>query len=61
MSVIYMYLGSTCIVVSVMDTHSCGRGSSPSKGNHIIIRYALNNIQFISDGSSAELIVYLCE
>ena len=25
------------------------------------IRYALNNIQFISDESSAELVLYLCE
>ena len=25
------------------------------------IRYDLNNIQFISDESSAELVLYLCE
>ena len=51
-------LGS--IVVSVMDSHSCDRGSSPGEGKHII-RYALNNIQFRSDESSAELVLYLCE
>ena len=54
-----MQLGS--IVVSVLDSHSCDRGSSPGQGKHIIIRYVLNNIQFISDESSAELVLYLCE
>ena len=29
--------------------------------SHIHERYALNNIQFISDESSAELVLYLCE
>ena len=29
--------------------------------NHIITRYALNNILFISDASSAKLALYLCE
>ena len=51
-------LGS--IVVSVMDYHSCDRGPSPGQDKHII-RYALNNIQFISDESFAELVLYLCE
>ena len=48
------------VVVSVMDSHSCDRVSNPSQGNHII-RYALNNIRFISDESSAELVIYLCK
>ena len=47
------------VVVSVMDSHSCDRGLSPHQGNHI--RYAMNSIQFISDESSAELALYLCE
>ena len=44
-------------VVSVMDSHSCDRGSIPCQGNH---RYVilLNNIHFISDESSAELVLY---
>ena len=50
-------LGS--VVVSMMDSHSCDWGSNPGQGNHII-RYALNNIQ-ISDESSADLVLYLCE
>ena len=33
--------------------------SSPGQGKSHI-RYALNNIQFISDKSSAELVLYLC-
>ena len=46
----------------VMDSHSCDKGSNPGQGNHnIYIRYALNNTQFISDESSAELVLYLCE
>ena len=53
-----MYLRNA--VVSVIDSHSCDRGSNPSHGNHIIC-YVMNNIQFISDESSAELVVCLCE
>ena len=48
------------IVVSVMDSHSCDRCSNPGQGKRIT-RYALNNIQFISDKSSAELVLNLCE
>ena len=52
-------LGS--VVVSVMDSHPYDRGSNPGQGTQIkIIRYALNNIQ-ISDESSADLVLYLCE
>ena len=51
-----IYLGG--IVVSVMDSHSCDRGSSHGQGKHII---APNIIQFISDESSAELVLQLCE
>ena len=57
---IYIYIvcfGSA--VVRVMDSHPCARGSNPSQGNHI--RYAQNSTQFISDESSAELVLYLCE
>ena len=32
---IFFSLGS--IVVSVMDSHSCDRGSSPSQGKHIYV------------------------
>ena len=46
------------VVVSVMDSHSYDLGSSPCKKH---MRYALNDIQFKSDGSSAELVLYLCE
>ena len=46
-----------CVVVSVMDSPSCDRGSSPGHGKHDV----LNNIQFLSDESSAELVLYLCE
>ena len=46
-------------VASVMDSHSGDRGFKPHKTNHI--HYSLNNIQFISDESSAELVLYLCE
>ena len=53
-----MCIGS--VVVSVMDSHTCDRGSSPGQGKHINIRYDPNNIQFI-DESSAELVLYLCE
>ena len=49
------------ILVSMIDSHSCDRGSSPGQGNHIIILYALNNIQLISDEYSAELVLYLYE
>ena len=52
---IVVYIGSA--VVSVMDSHSCDRGSSPDQDNHI--RFALNTIQFLSDESSAELVLYL--
>ena len=34
------------VVVSVIDSYSYDWGSIPGHGNHII-RYALNNIQFI--------------
>ena len=34
-------------------------GFELGQGKHI--RYALNIIQFISDESSAELVLYLCE
>ena len=48
------------IVASVMDSHSCDWDSSLDQGDHIIhIRYALNNLNFISD-ESAELLLYLC-
>ena len=31
----FVRLGS--VVVSVLDTHSCDRGSSPGQGNHIYV------------------------
>ena len=52
-----MCLGS--IVVSVMDSYSCDQDSNPNQGNRICIRYALNNIQFISNVCSGELVLYL--
>ena len=54
-----MCLGS--VVVSVMDSHSCDPGLSPAWPRQSHICYALNNTQFISDESSAELVLYLCE
>ena len=38
-------LGS--IMVSVMDSHSCNRCSTPGQLRQSHIRYALNTIQFI--------------
>ena len=46
---IYCFSAVGGVVVSVMDSHSCDRGSSPGQGNHVIIRFSLNNILFISD------------
>ena len=43
-----------------MDSQSCDRLSNP-ESIFIIIRCALDNIQFISDEYSAELVLYLCE
>ena len=51
-----MCLGST--VTSVMDSHSYDQGS---KSQTLQIRHAPNNIQFISDESSFDLVLYLCE
>ena len=48
------------IVVSVMDSY-CMRSGFKPRPRQTHIRYALNNIQFISDESSAELVLYLCE
>ena len=45
---ICMCLGST--VVSVMDSHSCDRGSNPTKANtSMSSKHYPNNAQFISD------------
>ena len=51
----------TCIcldssVVNVMDSHPCDQGSTPAKANHIPVLYAVNNIQFRSNESSAEMV-----
>ena len=59
---IYIKEQKVCIgsaVVRVMDSHSCVRGSTPSQGNHI--REALKSIQFISDESSVEILLYIRE
>ena len=55
-----MCIGSA--VVRVTDSYSCVLGSNPSQGNHIKIRYALNySTQFISDESSVQKVLHLCE
>ena len=46
------------VVVRVLDSHSCIGVPNTVKINQIIC-YALNNIQFISDESSAELVLYV--
>ena len=56
-------------LISVTDYHSCDQGlklklvqtRSKYLVNHLNKRYALNNILFISDKSSAALALYLCE
>ena len=52
-----MCIGSA--VVRVMDSHSRPGFKPQPRQSHI--RYALNSTQFISDESSVELVLYLCE
>ena len=47
-------------VVNVMGCQLGDRGSSHSQGKSFI-RYALHDIQFISDESSVDLVLHLCE